>query len=324
MAHQTLPIFEELIANRGRYHEYDALQGKWVNSGFTRDAMLALVDAKRVLNEYDIPDPEQGDLNLEKTLAHTTLPYPLMWIEWGLPTEVVKETPELAGTRVAALLMSAHLIANGSRDTHWDNPMPGTVLANSWQASVFMMKPGNSISQVPGKFSVALDHQGMYLGVAAAANIEAISEIEYDGEVMSDEDRARMNDSQAALMARISWGAVMTIGWMNCKNVEVIDHQRIVKVSVASKGKGKKTRNAFRPLDYHTIRLPGQSPGGGAGTGTGGEQRMHTVRGHFKTFTKERPLLGRGVGTYWWGWQVRGNPSRGVSVADYNMKARRA
>jgi hypothetical protein len=43
------------------------------------------------------------------------------------------------------------------------------------------------------------------------------------------------------------------------------------------------------------------------------------VRGHFKTFTAEKPLMGRAVGTYSWGWQLRGDPKRGIVISDYQF-----
>lgn len=46
---------------------------------------------------------------------------------------------------------------------------------------------------------------------------------------------------------------------------------------------------------------------------------LHRVRGHFKTFTADRPLLGQHVGTYWWGWQIRGKAENGINVSDYRL-----
>ena len=43
------------------------------------------------------------------------------------------------------------------------------------------------------------------------------------------------------------------------------------------------------------------------------------LRGHFKTFTEDAPLFGKVVGTFWWGWQVRGTAKNGVIVSDYKI-----
>lgn len=45
------------------------------------------------------------------------------------------------------------------------------------------------------------------------------------------------------------------------------------------------------------------------------------VRGHFVTYTKERPLFGKpwGVGTFWIGPYVSGNPEFGIIIKDYHI-----
>jgi hypothetical protein len=73
-------------------------------------------------------------------------------------------------------------------------------------------------------------------------------------------------------------------------------------------------------ISYHTIVLPGgvEHTDGTAGGG-GGEKAVHRVRGHFKTYTSDAPLLGKHTGTWWWGWSVRGNPEHGIVVSDYEL-----
>jgi len=47
--------------------------------------------------------------------------------------------------------------------------------------------------------------------------------------------------------------------------------------------------------------------------------RAHLVRGHFKTYTEDKPLLGHAVGRFWWSPNVRGNPERGAIIKDYEI-----
>lgn len=44
-------------------------------------------------------------------------------------------------------------------------------------------------------------------------------------------------------------------------------------------------------------------------------------RGHFSTYTEDRPLFGKVSGTFWVPSHVRGSAKQGVVVSDYNVKA---
>ncbi len=51
----------------------------------------------------------------------------------------------------------------------------------------------------------------------------------------------------------------------------------------------------------------------------GAENRFHLCRGHFKTYSPERPLFGKHAGTFWWNAQARGSVQEGVVVKDYSI-----
>lgn len=56
--------------------------------------------------------------------------------------------------------------------------------------------------------------------------------------------------------------------------------------------------------------------------GTGPKKRLHLCRGHWTTYTAERPLFGRLVGTYWIPDHKRGNPELGRVIKDYALSLR--
>lgn len=339
MTLRVLPVFESIVDNGFLECQLDTEE--WQHRDFGSGAVEGLHNAKHVLNEYDVPDPgvaESGrdgsyTINLEKSLGHTALPFPMMWVEWKIPGSIASDDPSLRDARVAALCTSARIVheaglrarENGQlldRKSIWQDTIEGTDLDRSWQCIIFMEHKTAVPVALPGVMAVALDHQGMYLGCHARTNRAALANnrngLDHGVQRAADEDPQQ----SSAFMVRMAWGAIMAVAWMNCKNVDTDLHTALIQQRVPAKGK-RKSRKAYKSIDYHTIRLPGQSGGGAGGTGEHGGVRMHTVRGHFKTFTKERPLLGRATGTYWWGWQVRGNPARGVSVTDYNVKAKR-
>jgi hypothetical protein len=111
----------------------------------------------------------------------------------------------------------------------------------------------------------------------------------------------------------------MALNLINCRNVThapagAIPHRR----------SGSAKRRGEAPIKFRTIVLPGMTV---ERSNTSRRQReanaavlrQHMVRGHFKRFTPEAPLLGKHVGTYWWNPAVRGNAKRGQVVQDYRL-----
>ncbi len=108
---------------------------------------------------------------------------------------------------------------------------------------------------------------------------------------------------------------------LNCQNVvikdvlppEKLNRKRIrkgklplysYKILEVVKGKPKTKNAGSVPWDYKSPEAV----------------RFHLCRGHFKTFTDERPLFGKYSGTFWWNPQSRGDRSKGVVEKDYRVK----
>jgi hypothetical protein len=110
---------------------------------------------------------------------------------------------------------------------------------------------------------------------------------------------------------------LLAISFMHCKNVE------ISTVHPPPKLRAKQARRGIALHSYRVInvgpikrmlaaaRLPSDSDITVA---------VHRCRGHFKTYTAERPLLGRAVGTFFWEDHVRGSKSRGEVTKEYAVK----
>ena len=108
---------------------------------------------------------------------------------------------------------------------------------------------------------------------------------------------------------------------LNCQNIvtkdvippEKLNRKRIrngklplytYKILEVVKGKPKSKNAGSVPWDY-------QSPA---------SVRFHLCRGHFKTFTPDKPLFGKYSGTFWWNPQSRGNKELGEIEKDYDVK----
>lgn len=122
--------------------------------------------------------------------------------------------------------------------------------------------------------------------------------------------------SRQQLLRQHVMAALMGLSLINCRNVTTEDKGRI---QLARSGAQKRRGEPAKVTRYRTIVLPGGGSHADAKTGAHRPTALHRVRGHFKTFTAERPLLGRHVGTFWWGWSVRGDAEYGEVVSDYQL-----
>jgi hypothetical protein len=153
-----------------------------------------------------------------------------------------------------------------------------------------------------GHVAIAVDHRGQVMGDI----VPGLAEIE--------EQPDRMNQLRTWLSLVLT-----TVAFVHCRNVKLqpVDPPR--QLNKARVRRGKKPL-----LRYHVLEIAGMKrvlDGEGRAGESGLKQALHICRGHFKTFTADKPLLGRHVGTYWWHEQVRGRSSEGVVVKDYATRA---
>lgn len=148
-------------------------------------------------------------------------------------------------------------------------------------------------------FAVAIDGKGKAIG-------DLIPGIEsQDTEV----GRRRLRFAMAT--------SLLALTFCHCRNIKLIPHDPEKAVQ------RQRIRREKRPLlRYHTLSIDGvrklfEKHGAKE---HGFMHAMHFCHGHFKTFTPERPLLGRHVGQFWWGDQVRGTGSEGIVTKDYRAK----
>lgn len=144
-------------------------------------------------------------------------------------------------------------------------------------------------------------------------NVEDIG-VDAETDPRPDEELQRI----AGTVSQLMFTPLIALSLLNCRNVR---SEPLGTIKMRRSGREK--RQGLRPFEvrYNTIILPG---GGSQRVGEGASAHhratsLHRVRGHTKTFTAERPLMGKHVGTYWWGWQLRGSPELGIVDSSYRM-----
>lgn len=118
-------------------------------------------------------------------------------------------------------------------------------------------------------------------------------------------------DQRTAFGVEVMNRVFFCLALMNCRNVSLLE-----------RGLRKATGGAATGDAFHEVVIDGNTrgPAGAGGEAGDGTARRHLARGHFKTFTEDAPLLGKHVGTYWWGWQVRGQEGSGFIEKTYALK----
>lgn len=111
--------------------------------------------------------------------------------------------------------------------------------------------------------------------------------------------------------------ALWAITFMHTKNVVQEDVAPIEKLS-----KKHQARYGEPLVTYRIIKIQPMGARRQPGEPKGGEHRhpsAHIKRGHFKTFTEDKPLFGKWVGVYWWDQHMAGNKEHGESKHGYEI-----
>lgn len=111
------------------------------------------------------------------------------------------------------------------------------------------------------------------------------------------------------------------IGLCHCKNVKQIDQV----ADISALGKKWFKRNGNPQFTYKVLQIGDVKHRSSSGSDSqGGEpctpKSLHIVRGHFATYTAEKPLFGHIVGTVWKPAHARGDIKAGAVVKDYSFK----
>jgi hypothetical protein len=108
---------------------------------------------------------------------------------------------------------------------------------------------------------------------------------------------------------------------LSCKNIT------IAKQPAPGSERDRKRarlRGEYAPFEYYVLEINPLSAKSRNDTNesdtTGIKHRMHLCRGHFSTYTEEKPLFGKYVGRYWIPSHVRGSAELGLIDKDYRVK----
>jgi hypothetical protein len=119
-------------------------------------------------------------------------------------------------------------------------------------------------------------------------------------------------------LSKFAHPAMLATSFMHCNNVALDLNEPVEKVSARHLRRRGRPLTCYYTLEIDPLRKTLRQEGGAEKTGL--KRALHICRGHFKTYTEEKPLFGKRTGTYWWPQTVRGSKARGEVVKDYAVK----
>lgn len=225
-----------------------------------------------------------------------TPPWPIMWLEWGdRPT----------GERYALYVKTDE----ASFDVQQGLAQPGC----KWVVSVASFLDGSVFnSKLPvGPVIMSaywLDAEGRLLPVKSGlffANIHSAFTVA----LSADELRESYDHSLAI--------ALFTSQFANCRNVDRVEILPSRQQRRSAERRGEPWRSHY-VLEINPNRSQKVYPEQ-AGIGSPPAKRLHICRGHFATYSEDRPLFGKYSGRFWVPAHVRGNADVGEIDKDYRI-----
>jgi hypothetical protein len=237
-------------------------------------------------------------------------PFPMTFVEWRQPTEVV--AARFGREFLDAFLpREGVLFLGGTKAEAGRCPLPPLArrevdYAHWLTFSAFGEFRIGSLAEMGTTAGVLVDGRGQVVGEPMIRNLNGYGP----------------TDRWSHFFRKVAGVALLTITFMHCKS-----GVRLVDVEPPERLNRARVRRGRPPLARHkTLVIEGLKEllrREGAVGQVGLKRALHLVRGHFATYTAEKPLLGHFVGTVFRAAHTRGRSQYGTVTKDYEVKAPR-
>lgn len=242
-----------------------------------------------ISNIMDIARPFSGRVAFQGELSEVWLPYPKTWFDFIIDQGTVCERPDLdrmGKTSKFALLL-----------TEEDKSLK---LFSITSFNYFVTQKTWCVS--PLSYSLSL--------MDALVRIHPMWD-----EIKTKVDLNNWQASNERVISQELMAVNVSLMLLNCKNIGT------QKVLPSDKLNRKRIKSGVQPLfSYYTLTLLPTTRREKSIPKNLWHNRIHLCRGHFKTYTAEKPLFGSVTGRFWWQSHVKGQNRSGVVLKDYEIK----
>lgn len=111
---------------------------------------------------------------------------------------------------------------------------------------------------------------------------------------------------------------LLSVSFMHCKNVVLSPVEPPRKSSLKHERKHGSPLSRYHILEIEPMKTVLKTEGRVEEVGL--KRALHIARGHFRTYSEEKPLFGKFAGTVWIAQHARGSRDRGEVAKDYAIK----
>jgi hypothetical protein len=134
-------------------------------------------------------------------------------------------------------------------------------------------------------------------------------------EMSKEDDKAEA----ASMLHSLLKPLLLSLSFMHCKNVVQVEHRPDREINRERRKAGMKPFLRYHTIDIEPMKRVLKSEGSIDAVGI--KRALHICRGHFSTYSEEKPLFGKVAGTFWVPSHVRGSLAEGAVIADYRVGA---
>lgn len=260
---------------------------------------------------------DKGDFDPERDCPNLAPPFPLFWVEYdelqqrddswrvGILFKSYELDPETASDQVNAYFRT---VADGAAQDATGEPIERVVDVPKWLmvGFIFLASGGRVIGPVK-HWSSAINPDGRLSATASGrlANLSVYVGVDDPGVAM------------LVGLTNLMPPAFMAISFMHCKNVARVDNlpNRQERREMQRR---EEAITIYKTLQIEPMKQVLSSQGGVAHNGL--KKALHICRGHFSTYSEEKPLFGKYAGRFWIQAHVRGTAEAGKVIKDYKVK----
>lgn len=129
---------------------------------------------------------------------------------------------------------------------------------------------------------------------------------------------ANEREQIGSLVSSLLKPILFALCFVHCKNVTLQPNQPDRTINNERRKAGLKPFVRYHMINIEPMKKVLKTEGNSEVDGL--KRALHICRGHFSTYSEEKPLFGRIAGTFWIPSHVRGSIKEGVVVSDYNVK----